>query len=183
MTPAPVLRGGVVEGLRHGDHLAGRQTPAAALVRTARGTSSIKPYTAALKFRLVGCVRDRRLAGWVRGRTAAMPALAIRHDRSAAELRRLARCKPDRRAAMRLLAIASALELDCLPRAEAARLAGIERQALRDAVLRDSAEGPPGAALHDRPRSGRPERLAPGQQAALKAWVLRCAGRTRSGTG
>ena len=27
--------------------------------------------------------------------------------------------------------------------------------------------------LHDRPRSGRPEALAPGQQAALKAWVLR----------
>jgi transposase len=98
-----------------------------------------------------------------------MPALAIRQDLSATELRRLARLEPARRAAMRLLAIANALE--GLTRAEAARLAGMERQALRDAVIRYNAEGPSG--LHDRPRSGRPEALAPGQQAALKAWVLR----------
>ena len=98
-----------------------------------------------------------------------MPALAIRQDLPAAELRRLARREPDRRAAMRLLAIAHAL--DGFSRAEAARLAGMERQALRDAVLRYDAEGPGG--LHDRPRSGRPEGLTPGQQAALKAWVLR----------
>jgi transposase len=98
-----------------------------------------------------------------------MPALAIRQDLSATELRRLARLEPARRAAMRLSAIANALE--GLTRAEAARLAGMERQALRDAVIRYNAEGPSG--LHDRPRSGRPEALAPGQQAALKAWVLR----------
>ena len=98
-----------------------------------------------------------------------MPALAIRRDLSAEELRRSARREPDRRAAMRLLAIADAL--DGLSRAEAARRAGMERQALRDAVLRYNAEGPQG--LHDRPRSGRPERLTPGQQASLKAWVLR----------
>jgi transposase len=98
-----------------------------------------------------------------------MPALAIRQDLPAAELRRLARQEPDRRAAMRLLAIAHAL--DGFSRAEAARLAGMERQALRDAVLRYNAEGPSG--LRDRPRSGRPEALTPGQQAALKAWVLR----------
>jgi transposase len=47
----------------------------------------------------------------------------------------------------------------------------MERQALRDAVIRYNAEGPAG--LHDRPRSGRPEALTEGQQAALKAWVLR----------
>ena len=98
-----------------------------------------------------------------------MPALAIRQDLPAAELRRLARGEPDRRAAMRLLAIANALE--GLSRAEAARRAGMERQALRDAVLRYNAEGPSG--LRDRPRPGRPEALAPGRQAALKAWVLR----------
>jgi transposase len=98
-----------------------------------------------------------------------MPALAIRRDLSATELRRLVRHEPNRRAAMRLLAIANAL--DGLSRAEAARLAGMERQALRDAVLRYNAEGPDG--LRDRPRSGRPEGLAPGRQAALKAWVLR----------
>ena len=98
-----------------------------------------------------------------------MPALTIRRDLPAAELRRLARREPDRRAAMRLLAIANAL--DGLSRAEAARLAGMERQALRDAVPRYNAEGVDG--LHDRPRSGRPEALTPGQQAALKARVLR----------
>jgi transposase len=94
-----------------------------------------------------------------------MPALIIRDDLPAADLRRLARHEPDRRAAMRLLAIANAL--DGLSRAEAARLAGMERQALRDAVVRYNAEGLDG--LHDRPKSGRPTGLTPGQQAALKA--------------
>src|SRR5918994_3560733 len=98
-----------------------------------------------------------------------MPALAIREDLTATALRRLARSEPDRQAGMRLLAIANALE--GMSRAEAARLAGMKRQALRDAVLRYNAEGVDG--LHDRPRSGRPEGLMPGQQAALKAWVLR----------
>jgi transposase len=70
---------------------------------------------------------------------------------------------------MRLLAIANAIE--GLSRAEAARLVGMERQALRDAVIRYNAEGLDG--VDDRPRSGRPEALTPGQQAALKAWVLR----------
>ena len=106
-----------------------------------------------------------------------MPALAICQDLPATELRRRARHEPDRRAAMRLLAIAGALE--GLSRAGAARLAGMERQALRDAVLRYNAEGLEG--LRDRPRSGRPERLAPGRQAALKAWVLR--GPDPDGTG
>jgi transposase len=70
---------------------------------------------------------------------------------------------------MRLLAIAKALK--GMPRAEAARLAGMERQALHEAVLRFNAEGP--NSLHDRPRPGRPERLSEGQQAALKALILR----------
>jgi transposase len=98
-----------------------------------------------------------------------MPAPAIRRDLTAAELRRRIRREPDRRAAMRLSAIAHAL--DGFSRAEAARLPGMERQALRDAVLRYNAERPEG--LHDRPRSGRPEGLTPGQRAALKAWVRR----------
>ena len=49
-----------------------------------------------------------------------MPALAIRQDLPAAVLRQLARHEPDRRAAMRLMAIAHAL--DGFSRAEAARL-------------------------------------------------------------
>ena len=56
-------------------------------------------------------------------------------------------------------------------RAEAARLAGMERQALHDAIQRFNAEGPDG--LHNRHRTGRPEQLTAGQQAALKAHILR----------
>jgi hypothetical protein len=56
-----------------------------------------------------------------------MPALAICQDLLAAALRRLAGHQPDRRAAMRLMAIAHALDrFSC---AEAARLAGMECQA------------------------------------------------------
>src|ERR671910_2424349 len=96
-------------------------------------------------------------------------ALPIRDGLTPEALRRRARHEANRRAALRMLAVANALE--GMSRAEAARLAGMERQALRDAVVRYNAEGPSG--LHDRPRAGRPEALTPGQQAALKAWVLR----------
>lgn len=65
-------------------------------------------------------------------------------------------------------AVAGALE--GLTRAEAARLAGMERQALRDAVLRYNAEGLPG--LHDRPRPGSKPRLDDTQRAALLKLVL-----------
>src|SRR3712207_1929593 len=92
--------------------------------------------------------------------------LPIRDDVPAAEVRRLARREKDR-AAARLQAIAGALE--GLSRAEAARLAGMERQALRDAVLRYNAEGLAG--LHDRPRSGRRPRLDEEQRAALRQVV------------
>jgi len=75
--------------------------------------------------------------------------LAIGGDLSAAELRRLARREPDRAAAARMQAIAGALE--GMTRAEAARLAGMERQALRDAVpkLALSAPIPGGGQLRD----------------------------------
>jgi transposase len=94
--------------------------------------------------------------------------LAIRDDMPAAELRRLARHEPDRAAAARMQAVAGAL--DGLTRAEAARLAGMERQALRDAVLRFNAEGLAG--LHDRPRPGRPARLGEAQRQTLHKLVL-----------
>jgi hypothetical protein len=61
-------------------------------------------------------------------------ALAIRADMTAAELRAWARRATDPRAASRAFAIAHALE--GMTRADAARLAGMERQALRDAVVR-----------------------------------------------
>jgi transposase len=99
-----------------------------------------------------------------------MPApLAIRSDRSPSELRRLARREHDGRASARLLALANALE--GVPREEAARLAGMTGQTLGDWVHRYNEEGVEG--LKDRPRSGRPPRLTEGQQAALKALILR----------
>jgi transposase len=99
-----------------------------------------------------------------------MPApLPIRTDRDPAELRRLARHERDGRVSARLLALANAL--DGLPREEAARLAGMTGQTLGDWVHRYNAEGVEG--LRDRPRPGRPCALGQGQQAALKAMVLR----------
>jgi transposase len=77
---------------------------------------------------------------------------------SAEELRAAARKEADRRAAMRMLAIAN--ELDGYERAEA----------LRDAIKRLNAEGIEG--LYDRPRSGRPRRLTAEQEADVKAAVL-----------
>ena len=60
-------------------------------------------------------------------------ALAIRRALvSAKDLRRLARREQNRRTATRMLAIAHALE--GTSRAEAARLVGLERRALRDTV-------------------------------------------------
>ena len=104
-------------------------------------------------------------------------ALAIRGDLTPEALRRHARHEPNRRAALRMLAIANALE--GMSRAEAARLAGMERQALRDAVLRYNAEGLAG--LHDRPEPGRPQRLSEAEQAALAAHVFRGSDPERDG--
>jgi len=89
-------------------------------------------------------------------------------DMGAMELRRFAQGEADRRAALRALVIAQALEGASL--ADAARVVGRERQSLRDAVLRYNAEGLAG--LHDRPRSGRPEQLTAAQREELRAWVL-----------
>src|SRR5919206_1531304 len=105
-------------------------------------------------------------------------ALEIRSDlASPARLRRLARRERNPRAATRMLAIAGALE--GLSRAEAARLAGMERQALRDAVVRYNAEGLEG--LRDRPKPGRPPALADAEQAVLLAAIFRGPDRARDG--
>src|SRR5260221_7444651 len=95
--------------------------------------------------------------------------LKIKEDRSPAELRLLARRERAGRVAARLYAIANAL--DGMSRAEAARRAGMERQALRDAVLRYN--GKDLAGLRDRAK-GRPQRrLTEGEEAALAAGILR----------
>src|SRR3954465_391482 len=96
--------------------------------------------------------------------------LVIRADvATATELRRLAKKEPRRRTAQRMLAIANAL--DGMSRAEAARAAGIERQALRDAVVRFNGEGLAG--VIDRPYGRRPERLSEAEQAVLVNHILR----------
>jgi transposase len=94
--------------------------------------------------------------------------LPIRGDVPPAELRRLARREPERAAAARMFAIANALE--GMSRAEAARLAGMERQALRDAVVRYNAEGLAG--LRNRPHPGPAPRLDERCRAALRQVVL-----------
>jgi transposase len=94
-----------------------------------------------------------------------------------AGLRRLARRERNPRTATRMLAIAAALEGK--NRAEAARLAGMERQALRDAAVRYNAEGLAG--LRDRPKPGRRPALGEGEQASLLAAIFRGPDRARDG--
>lgn len=97
-----------------------------------------------------------------------MSALSIRDDIGSEELRRRARRESDGRVSARLIAIANALE--GMDRASAARLAGMDRQTLRDWVHRYNAEGIAG--LCNRPAPGRKPKLTEGQMAALKAVVL-----------
>ena len=87
----------------------------------------------------------------------------------AAELRRLARRERDGRVAARLIALANVL--DGMSRGAAARAAGMDRQTLRDRAIRFNAVGADG--LRDQSRPGRPTRMTEGQQATLKAIVLR----------
>lgn len=79
------------------------------------------------------------------------------------DLRRLARTEKTPRTARRLLAIANAME--GMSFTAAARVVGIERQSLGDAVQRYNAEGLAG--LYDRPKPGRPRKLNPVQEDEL----------------
>lgn len=92
--------------------------------------------------------------------------MAIRIERSehsASDLRRLAcRCGDGDRA-RRMLALA--MVLDGASRGDAARAAGMQRQTLRDWVVRYNGEGVEG--LADRPRSGRPALMTAAQLAEL----------------
>jgi transposase len=95
--------------------------------------------------------------------------VTIRQDIPAEQLRYWARQETDGRVACRLLGVANALA--GMSREQAARQAGMDRQTLRDWVIRFNAEGVDG--LRDRPKSGRPPWLDQGQMAAFKALVLR----------
>lgn len=97
-----------------------------------------------------------------------MPGLDIRKDRSAVVLRKLARAEPNARVARRMLAIANAL--DGMSRADAARSAGMDRQTLRDWVIRYNAHGLDG--LVDRWSDGRPPTFTPQEQAEIVRIVM-----------
>ena len=92
-----------------------------------------------------------------------MAALEIRKDRTPTVLRKLAKAEADTRVARRILAIANAL--DGMSREEAARSAGMDRQTLRDWVLRYNEHGIDG--LADRWGDGRPPTFNAEEQAEL----------------
>jgi transposase len=98
-----------------------------------------------------------------------MPGLTIRKDRTPAMLRKLAKGEEDARVARRLLAIASALE--GMDRKAAAEAAGMDRQTLRDWVVRYNEHGIDG--LLDRWSGGRPPRLEPDEVTELYAIVMK----------
>ena len=95
--------------------------------------------------------------------------LAIDDTVPAGKLRELAFRERSVRTAKRMLAIANAL--DGMSRADAAAAAGMERQALRDAVTRYNAEGLAG--LVDRPGPGRRPALAEGEMALLAERIFK----------
>ena len=97
-----------------------------------------------------------------------MVALSIRRDRSPVVLRKCAKSEADARVARRMLAIANAL--DGMSREEAAQSAGMDRQTLRDWVLRYNEHGLDG--LADLARDGRPPKLEPREKADLLEIVL-----------
>jgi transposase len=68
--------------------------------------------------------------------------IAVRTDFAAVEVRRLARRAKDSDQVRRLLAIAAVL--DGASRAEAAKVGGMDRQTLRDWVIRFNEQGPDG---------------------------------------
>lgn len=96
------------------------------------------------------------------------PIEVTRQDCTAAELRAKASRTRDGRLVRRLLAVA--MVLDGRSRQEAASANGLDRQILRDWVLRYNADGVAG--LANRPSPGRPASLTAEQMAELKALVV-----------
>ena len=94
-------------------------------------------------------------------------AIPLRNDYTADQLRRLARQTKDVAQARRLLAIAAVL--DGASRAEAARIGGMDRQTLRDWVIRFNAHGPEG--LINNPSPGVPPKLEAEHRALLSRVV------------
>ena len=96
-------------------------------------------------------------------------ALALRHDYTSGDLKRLARASRNANQTRRLLALSVIYDGDS--RAAAARVGGVGRQIVRDWVERFNAEGPDG--LIDRKAPGNAPKLNDEQRAALAQIVER----------
>src|SRR5438045_8606915 len=94
-------------------------------------------------------------------------AVAVRTDYTAGEVRRLATRARDAAQARRLLAIAAVL--DGASRTEAAKIGGMDRQTLRDWVIRFNDQGPDG--LINIPSPGVPPKLDATHRAFLARLV------------
>ena len=90
--------------------------------------------------------------------------LALRTDYDANTLRHLAKSCSDTRQARRLLSLAAVYE--GMNHTASARIGGMDRQTLRDWVIRFNSEGPEG--LTDRPRPGGISRLTDAQLTKLR---------------
>lgn len=93
--------------------------------------------------------------------------LPVRSDYTSEALRRLAKRTRDAAQARRLLAIAAVI--DGASREEAAKAGGMDRQTLRDWVIRFNERGP--EALSNRPSPGCPGKLSPEHKAYLARLV------------
>ena len=90
-------------------------------------------------------------------------AIAVRADYTSGEVRRLAKGAKDAGQARRLLGIAAVL--DGASREEAAKIGGMDRQTLRDWVIRFNEQGPEG--LINKPSPGAPGKLTDEHRAFL----------------
>jgi hypothetical protein len=105
-------------------------------------------------------IQGGKLRGFAMGH-----AIPVRTDHSAGEVRRFAQRAKDAAQARRLLAIAAVL--DGASREEAAKIGGMDRQTLRDWVIRFNEQGPDG--LINIPSPGVPPKL----NAMHKAFLAR----------
>ena len=94
-------------------------------------------------------------------------AIAVRTDYTSGQLRQLAKRAKDAAQARRLLAIAAVL--DGASREEAAKIGGMDRQTLRDWVIRFNEQGPDG--LINVPSPGAPGKLNDEHKAFLARLV------------
>ena len=104
-------------------------------------------------------------------------AVPLRTDFSARELRQLAKQSRDSNQGQRLLSLAAVLY--GMSREDAARIGGMDRQTLRDWVLRHNTGGPD--ALLDAWTKGPTPRLSLGQKSELAALVDAGAGKQANG--